>query len=177
MVGKNKQSLAGPAGKFSWVFITFLLIGTIPAALTRESPHALRSILLAPTFSMISSLGVIRLLDRYEIGKYNKFFLGSLVITYLLLFGTYFIDFIKNYNSKTSESWQLPYKILFASVEESGNINGIVVSDEYAQPYIFALYYLKYSPKEFRSTVKYNPPDKWGFSTVESFGNFKFKKL
>ncbi len=173
---KDKQSLP-LHGKYSWVLITFLLIGAIPAALTRESPHALRSILLAPTFSIISSLGIIRLLERYEIKKYSKFFLVSLVVTYLWFFGRYFMDFINNYNLKTSESWQLPYKILFESIKESGNKDKIVVSDEFAQPYIFALYYLKYSPQEFRNTVKYNAPDKWGFSTVESFGNFQFKKL
>ncbi len=162
--------------KFSWVFIAFLLIGALPAAVTRESPHALRSILLAPTFSIISSLGIFRLLERYEIKKYSNFFLVSLVVTYLWFFGRYFLDFINNYNSKTSDSWQLPYKTLFLSVKSSGK-EKVVISDKFAQPYIFALYYLKYSPKEFRSTVKYNSPDQWGFSTVESFGNFQFKKI
>lgn len=163
--------------KLSWIFIVFLLIGAIPAALTRESPHALRSILLAPTFSIISAMGVMRLLDRFEIKKYSKFFLVGLVATYLWFFGRYFLDFINNYNLKTSDSWQLPYKTLFMSIKESGNKDKIVVSDEYAQPYIFALYYLKYPPQEFRSSVKYNPPDKWGFSTIESFGNFEFKNI
>lgn len=163
--------------KFSWIFITFLLIGGVPAALTREAPHALRAILLAPTFSIISSFGIIRLLDRYEIKKYSKLFLIGLIITYILFFRRYFLDFINNYNLKTGDSWQIQYKTLFMDVKKSGKKDKIVVSDEYAQPYIFALYYLKYTPGEFRSTVKYNAPDKWGFSTVESFGNFQFKNL
>ena len=98
-------------------------------------------------------------------------------MVYILFFGRYLFDFINNYNSKTAGSWQLQYKTIFTGIKESGNKDEIVVSDEYAQPYIFALYYLKYSPQEFRKTVRYNAPDKWGFSTVERFGNFRFKKL
>ncbi len=71
----------------------------------------------------------------------------------------------------TSSDWQYEYKEIFSKTKEG------VVSDEFAQPYIFALFYLKYPPEEFRKTVKYNPPDEWGFSTVASFGNFQFKKL
>jgi 4-amino-4-deoxy-L-arabinose transferase-like glycosyltransferase len=155
--------------KFSWVFLIFLLIGAIPSAITRESPHALRSILLAPTFSILSALGIFRLLEKYNIKKYSNIFLVSLILIYLIFFGKYFFDFITTYNSKTSSAWQYEYKEIFAK-QTSG-----IVTDKYAQPYIFALYYLKYPPEKFRQTVKYNPVDKWGFSTVKSFGNFEFK--
>ncbi len=51
------------------------------------------------------------------------------------------------------------------------------VSDQYAQPYIFALYYNKIDPKDFISTRKLNPVSDWGFSTVKSFGNYTFPKI
>lgn len=168
-------SLLKNKDKDAWVFASFLLIGAIPAALTRESPHALRSILLAPTFSIIASMGIWKISEFLK--KNRNLFLGIIVGLYLSFFLSYFIDFINNYNSKTYESWQLPYKNMFISMEKSGINQNVVISDEYAQPYIFALYYLKYSPQEFRSSVSYNSPDKWGFSTVERFGNFQFKKL
>ena len=53
----------------------------------------------------------------------------------------------------------------------------VIISDRYGQPYIFALYYLKYPPEKFRSEVKYNRADKWGISTVSEFANFEFKNL
>ena len=73
------------------------------------------------------------------------------------------------YNLLTSADWQYPYKLIFANQKEG------LVTDKYAQPYIFALFYLKYPPEKFRETVKYNPVDKWGFSLVSSFDNFQFK--
>ena len=52
-----------------------------------------------------------------------------------------------------------------------------MISDNYAQPYIFALYYSRTPPNQFLKTVNYNPVDKWGFSTVASFNNLVFKKI
>lgn len=155
--------------KNGWLFLLFLLIGAIPSSITRESPHALRSILLSPTLSAISAFGVIRLIDRFDLKKYRNLFIMGVVSTYLLFFCRYFFDFIKNYNLITSSDWQYEYKEIFTNTKSG------MITDKYAQPYIFALYYLKYPPSQFRKTVKYNDPSKWGFSTVKSFGNFEFK--
>ena len=82
-------------------------------------------------------------------------------------------DVFLNYNQKYSSSWQFEYKQIFQKIDLKED--KIRVTDKYGQPYIFALFYLKFPPKEFRETVNYNPPDKWGFSTVSSFANFEFR--
>ena len=144
-----------------------LLVSFIPAAITKESPHALRSILAAPAFAVISSLGIFSFLNFFK--KYQKYLLIVVVTLYLMFFGQYFYKFMTKYNLLTSADWQYPYKLIFANQKEG------LVTDKYAQPYIFALFYLKYPPEKFRETVKYNPVDKWGFSLVSSFDNFQFK--
>lgn len=148
--------------------VLMLILAPIPAALTKESPHALRAILSAPSYVMITSFGIYSIVEK--IRKYSKFVYPFVIAGYMIFFGFYFSDFINNYNNKTRDAWQYQYKEIFME-KTSGTI-----TDEYAQPYIFALFYQKYSPEKFRSEVKYNPPDKWGFSLVSSFNGFEFKK-
>ncbi len=144
-----------------------LLIAPIPAALTKESPHALRALLAAPSLAIMSALGVMFL--RENIKKFSTVILLVVIAAYYLSFESYMVDFLTKYSSETASDWQYQYKEIFAN-QKSG-----VVSDKYAQPYIFALYYLKYPPEKFREEVKLNPVSDWGFSKVASFNGFQFK--
>lgn len=147
--------------------LIILALAPIPAALTKESPHALRAILSVPSYAMLTSFGIYLLVERTK--KHLKYVLAVILAAYLFFFGLYFADFIKSYNNETKDAWQYQYKKIFTS-QRSG-----VVTSEYAQPYIFSLFYQKVPPSEFRNTVKYNPPDKWGFSLVSSFNGFEFR--
>lgn len=145
-----------------------LLIAPIPAALTKESPHALRSLLAAPSFAIITALGIMILRENFK--KVGGVILFIVVAAYYLSFELYMTDFITKYPKETASDWQYQYKEIFLH-QKSG-----IVTDKYAQPYIFALYYLKYPPEKFRNEVKFNPVSDWGFSTVKSFNGFQFVK-
>jgi 4-amino-4-deoxy-L-arabinose transferase-like glycosyltransferase len=158
--------------KRSFLFLMpllFLLIAPIPASLTRESPHALRSILAVPAFVMINAIGVWYIAEKRISKKFSVIFISVISIIYYLSFELYAMDFVLKYQNLTKHDWQYEYKEIFIN-QKSG-----VVTDKYAQPYIFALFYQKIPPSEFRSSVKYNPVDKWGFSLVSSFNDFQFK--
>ena len=144
-----------------------LLIAPIPAALTNESPHALRALLAAPSFAMIAAFGIYFL--KENIKKLGTGILVIVIVAYALSFELYMSDFINIYPAESASDWQYEYKEIFAT-QKSG-----VVTDKYAQPYIFALYYLKYPPEKFREEVKLNPVGDWGFSKVASFNGFVFK--
>lgn len=144
-----------------------VLLAPIPAALTKESPHALRSLLSVPGYAMLATLG-IDYLNR-NIKKYSAVITIIAVVGYCLFFEMYGSDFFTKYSAETASDWQYQYKEIF-SAQKSG-----VVTDKYAQPYIFALYYLKYPPEKFRQEVKLNPVSNWGFSKVASFNGFQFK--
>jgi hypothetical protein len=147
-----------------YAVLFFLFIAPIPAAITKENPHALRSILMSPVLSTISAFGI------YSLTKQNKLFLGLVISTYLLFFGNYYLTFVNKYNDLSKSAWQYEYKEIFENQKEG------CVSDEFAQPYIFALYYNKYDVNEFIKTRELNPVSDWGFSTVKSFGNYTFPK-
>jgi len=71
--------------------------------------------------------------------------------------------------------WQYPYKILFTKYQPLFDLyDKVIITDKYAQPYIFALFYLRFDPESFRQNVEYNSYDKWGFSTVGRFNKYIF---
>lgn len=158
-----------------WLPLMLLLLGPIPAAVTRESPHALRTLSMIPFLAMISASGVIKLQQRV---KYKNTIIFAVVIFSLIFFTNYYINFLNRYPEVSATDWQYDYKKIHTNYkDEFDQYSKIVISDKYAQPYIFALFYLKYDPEKFRQEVIRNSVDQWGFSTVKSFGKFEFGKF
>lgn len=148
-----------------YIILGLLLLSPIPAAITKENPHALRSILMSPMLSIITAFGI------FYVAKLHKFLIWLVVGIYLVFFANYYYEFITKYDDLSKSAWQYEYKEIFEKQKDG------CVSDEYAQPYIFALYYNKVDPNDFISTRVLNPVNDWGFSTVKSFGNYTFEKI
>lgn len=156
--------------KYKFLLPMLVLVGLIPSALTKEAPHALRSVSLVPFLSIISAYGVI-FLKRFSPKKY--FVEVAISVIFLVFFINYFINFLTAYSYQSAKDWQYGYKKLFTE-SKFENSDHVLVSDKDGQPYIFALFYLKYDPEKFRSEVVRNPVENWGFSTVKKFGKFEF---
>lgn len=151
--------------KYGFLSLVLTLISIIPAAVTKESPHALRSIAAVPFIAIISSLGIGKSLKMLFIAMALFFFLN------------YFNNFLSVYPLEAATDWQYEYKKIFLDYKDRlDEYDQIIVSDKYAQPYIFALFYLKYDPENFQKEAVRNSIEEWGFSTVRSFGKFEFTK-
>ena len=167
--------IIGKKSKFGIFTLLLLLTGPIPAAITKESPHALRVISMIPFVSMISAEGV------YYLGKIvkNKYLLNlAIIIIFFGFFLNYFLNFLNVYPVQSSKDWQYGYKKIFTDYKNTfDKYDRVIISDEYAQPYIFALFYQKFDPNRFRQEVVRNSVDQWGFSTVSKFDKFEFGKI
>ncbi|WKZ26004.1 MAG: glycosyltransferase family 39 protein [bacterium] len=152
-----------------FIVLGLLLLAPIPASITKENPHALRSILMSPMLSIISALGIYYLSEIFK--KQKQIILIAVVVLYTLSFEGYMYKFGTVYNDLSVNVWQYEYKEIFERQKEG------CVSDQYAQPYIFALYYNKVDPNYFIDTRELNPVSDWGFSTVKSFGSYTFPKV
>lgn len=148
-----------------------LLLSFIPASITKEAPHALRSLIFVPFALLVVSFGVITFTRLIRL----KIAIPVIIAIYLIFFNLYYLDFVDNYSKRSSRDWQYPYKEIFTKyLRQFDNYERIVVSDKEGQPYIFALYYLKYPQKKFQESAKYNFSDQWGYSLINGFGKFKF---
>lgn len=161
---------------FWWLPLLGILVGPIPAAITKESPHALRAIAMFPFFAIVAGVGMSKFVGLFKKEKLLVVFI--VVAVFLFSFESYFTDFLTKYPKNSARDWQYGYEKIFENYSASfDKYQKIIISDEYAQPYIFALFYQKINPTEFRKTATYNPVDNWGFSTIKSFDNFIFKKI
>jgi len=157
-----------------WLIPLWIIVGIIPAATARETPHALRIETILPTFQILSAYGFVQVLSLFK--RYKKqiacvlFFFLALNFVYFA--HTYFVE----YPRKFSGEWQYGYKEsieYIKSVEK--NYDAIVATNELGRPYIYYLFYNKTDPGFFRKTADVQR-DVFGFVTVSSFGKYSFTK-
>ena len=160
----------------NWLIVPiWLLLGIIPAATARETPHALRIETTLPTFQIIVAYGIINiylLLKKYR--KAFIIFLSSVIILFFIYFlHIYFIQ----YPQEFSGDWQYGYKESIAYTKSVQNqYDHIVVENALGRPYIYYLFYQKVSPADYlrSATIK---RDAFGFVSVEGFTKYKFPKM
>ncbi len=164
------------------LIIHWLLVAPFAAALTFQSPHALRSENMIIPLVIISGIGfyyLLILIKNFIRNKYLRYTIYYLLST-LIILGflryehMYWVHMAKEY----PYSSQYGVKELVSYVNENGSqFKNVVVTDRYDQPYILFLFYSKYSPVSFQNGHVLNGRDKFGFSTVSQFDKFVFTAI
>ena len=159
---------------YFWLIPLWLLIGIIPAATARETPHALRIETTLPTFQIIAAYGFVQII---EILKKRKKGVSLILLSVLFINFVYFAhNYFTHYPKDFSAEWQYGYKDSISFVKEvEGNFDFIQVTQTLGRPYIYYLLYINKTPEYFRenSVVKRDP---FGFVTVERVGKYVFPK-
>jgi len=157
-----------------WLVPLWLIIGIIPAATARETPHALRIETSLPTFQILAAYGFVQLTEK--IPKYKK---QIITFAFLLLFANfvYFIhDYFVHYPIDYSGEWQYGYKESIAYVDKNINkYKNAYITTELGRPYIYYLFYNKTDPKLFRKDANITR-DAFGFVSVNKLGKLNFVK-
>ncbi len=159
----------------NWLIIPiWLLLGIIPAAAARETPHALRIETTLPTFQILVSYGIVNAFLFLK--KYQRVYISALSFFGLLFFVYFMHVYFVQYPWEFSGDWQYGYKESIVYVHSvQNNYDRVVVTNTLGRPYIYYLFYLKESPEEFRKTAKVKR-DTFGFVTVEGFSKYEFPK-
>ncbi|OGH03162.1 MAG: hypothetical protein A2798_01900 [Candidatus Levybacteria bacterium RIFCSPHIGHO2_01_FULL_37_17] len=166
-----------------YIIPLWLLVGIIPAATARETPHALRIETTLPTWQIITAYGFVVFLEwarklNIKIRDYKlkaAYALPLIVFFFLFINVLYFLhNYYAHYPKTWSGEWQYGYKEAIdyvKSVEE--NYDKIVVTTALGRPYAYFLFYNKTNPELFRKTAVVER-DPFGFVTVNSFGKYHF---
>jgi len=161
-----------------WIVPLWLLIGIVPAAIARETPHALRIASTLPMFQLFSATGLawfIIWLKQYR----RTVQLGAIaVLGFVIIFNvSYFIHgYYVHYPREYSGEWQYGYKESIAYVSAvQDEYDEIHVTEALGRPYIYYLFYLNIDPRQFRTEAKVER-DSFGFVAVAQVGKFKFMK-
>lgn len=157
-----------------WLVPLWLIIGIIPAATARETPHALRIEAALPMFQIFVAYGFVQIIDK--VNKYKKLIVYFLLGLLFINFAYFYHNYLYHYPLEFSGEWQYGYKQSIDFVKSVENkYDFIQVSDVLGRPYIYYLFYTKTNPEYFRknSDVK---RDAFGFVRVNRVGKYVFFK-
>ncbi len=147
------------------------LVGIVPAATARETPHALRTLNILPVPQIIAAIGIISL---YQIIKKKRLFIFLLLTSYSLLLFSYLHTYFVHYPRQWAFSWQYGYKQMTSVVSDiQDRYDRIFITNKYGRPYIYLLFYQKYPPQQFWQT-RDAERDWYGFWTVKGYDKFRF---
>jgi hypothetical protein len=161
--------------KRSAMLLLLWLFGSIvPAAVAKETPHALRIENSLPVWQIFIGAGVIGLLEKFTNSK-NKIIAGGIIIIlYLFSFGYLEHNYFNHYSKEFSGEWQYGYKDAILYTESvKNNYDQIILSDIIGRPYMYTLFYGKYDPKYFWHSAQ-SSFDAAGFFNVKGFGKYKY---
>lgn len=139
--------------KIGWIFLIWFLIAPIPSALTREAPHALRSIFMIGSIQVITAFGLIQFFKLFEqralLVKVGYWLVGVLI---LLNATIYFKNYFLEYPEKYSQAWQYGYRQVIDEIRESyDKYPKIYFTKYYGEPHIFYLFFSKYDPQRYQN--------------------------
>lgn len=169
--------------------LLWLAIAPIPAALTFQSPHALRAQDMVIPLSVISAYGGVVLLQFLERKLKNKkaVLIGCYTaLSFLVVwdFSRYIHEYYVHMTKTYPYSSQYGVKELVGYVESVSNkYDKVLITDRYDQPYILFLFYgsqmgdSRFYPENFQGKHALTERDKFGFSTVSEFDKFEFRRV
>jgi len=138
--------------RLSALIIIWILLVPIPASVTRDAPHSLRTAIFLPTFQILIAFGIIGLIDLLKSRKIVKtIFIIFLICGYGYNFLFFTHQYFVHYAKDTSSEWQYGRQeaALFAdSIKQK--YDRILVSQKIDQGHMFFLYYLKYDPVKYQ---------------------------
>lgn len=162
--------------KFFWLLISWGLLAILPAALTRDSiPHALRTLNSVPVYQIFTGVGMYYLYMLFR--RRSRMQAVMYVLFISVLFSAQFVTYLNNYFNaypeKYSRDWQYGYEEAFSYIKDHYNdYDLIVVTREYGEPHMFALFFLNYPPETY-----YNNPNLERFETYDWVRVLRFDKF
>ena len=132
------------------LLILWMLATPIPASVTRDAPHSLRTAIFLPTFQILIALGILGLIKKIHHTHLRRLFISGTIVIYLYFVVFFVHQYFEHYAALTSELWLYGRReaALYADAHKSG-YDKVLVSTRLDQPHMFFLYYLKYDPAKY----------------------------
>ncbi len=156
----------------------WVAIAILPAAVAKETPHALRTASIIPVYQLISAFGLATLFSRLDFKSINKRNITYLVVCsfiFIVCITQYLHYYYLHYPKHWDGEWQYGYKQMVQYVQNrEGSYDKVYVTAKLGRPYIFFAFYNRYSVEDFLRERKADR-DWFGFWTVHSIGNISFE--
>ncbi len=165
--------------KYRYLIISWILLAFIPVAVTRDSiPHALRTLIAAPAYQILTAFGFVEGLVLAKKRGLQKIFTGLTLVTLIIAVVGFAYNLYYVYPLAYSKDWQYGYKQVVGYIgEHYDKYDKIVFSRHYGEPHMFTLFYLAWDPADFRNDPNLNRFETFDWIRVLSFDKFYFPDL
>jgi len=179
--------------KIKSVVVSWLFLAPVPASVTFDVPHAVRTMNMLPMLLILAAIGYIaffQLLLKKQNARHKDQIVRIIVICVFVFcaiwnFAYYLNQYFVQLNYFDAPDWQYGYQQAIGQIEKiQGNYKKVVVSNKTPmdQSYIFFLFYLEYPPQQYQKLALSGQNlgadkhfDKYEFRTID-WGKDKNKK-
>lgn len=162
--------------KFKGLLLAWVLLAFIPASVTGDSiPHALRTLIAAPFYQLVSAFGL--LISFNWLKKYSKVVKIISVVAFAVIvvvsISYYLNQYYNIYPKMYSRDWQYGYKQVVEYIDKhKDEYDLIVFTRYYGEPHMFTLFYSAYDPAMYQ-----NDPNLVRFETYDWVRVLRFDKF
>lgn len=154
-----------------WFIPVWLLLGIIPAATARETPHALRIETTLPTFQLLIAYGFIQCVQMI---KFKRVAISIVSVALFINVLYYLHGYYVHYPQEYAGEWQYGYKEAISYTESvKQNYDQICFTEELGRPYVYVLFYGHYDPNTLQQDAQIQR-DPFGFVTIKKMGKYTF---
>ncbi|MDD2482708.1 MAG: phospholipid carrier-dependent glycosyltransferase [Candidatus Shapirobacteria bacterium] len=157
--------------KINLFFFLWLLVAPIPAALTRDTVQAVRTMSFSIPLIYFISLGIYVVVNRYK----NIFICSLIILAYSISFIYYSDLYLNHMVKKSPDDFLYGYQqSMDYLIKNQNKFKNIIMSDYYGQAYIYYLFYSKYPPQRYQQQAKLTESSSGDTGKVEQIDNIKF---
>ena len=158
----------------AWLLVLWLAAAIAPAAVARETPHALRTENGLPVFMIATAYGIVTAFLAVRKRAFRNILIALCTLLFLGNFVYFWHNLTVHYPTQYSGTWQYGYKQAIAYADSvAQNYDTIVLTESIGRPYIYVLFYNRVDPRVFWKE-KNASFDAAGFYNVYGFGKFRF---
>jgi 4-amino-4-deoxy-L-arabinose transferase-like glycosyltransferase len=161
-----------------YFLLYWLLVAPLPAALSRDIISGVRALPMVVPLGFFVAYGIysIVVIPRSKVIKAT---VSYLLLIFLLLDFVYWSDlYFVHMVKRRPKDWLYGYKQTVRFVQDKKNSSKkIIFTDFYGQPYIYYLFYTKYSPQKYQKEAKLIENRFGDVGRVEKAGKVLFKSV
>jgi 4-amino-4-deoxy-L-arabinose transferase-like glycosyltransferase len=161
----------------SWLPYLLIILGVLPAALTKGDHHVLRSLLALPGWLILAAHGLDILGSKPRIARVAWSILALEIIIFLVMYFGW-------YGRATASDWQYGYKEAIAYVTaHADQYDRVVMTKWYGEPQLFVAFYTRWDPIDFQresqGLLRYESEGRAWLDQLEPYqvGRWEFKYL
>jgi 4-amino-4-deoxy-L-arabinose transferase-like glycosyltransferase len=132
------------------LLLVWIALAPLPASLTTDAPHGLRSLLLLPALLLTVVLGLVQIYNFLQTRFSVRLVLGFCAFTAML----FMVDFCRQfsyywlfYPEAAAADWQAGQKQMVAKLNQYyDQYEQVYVTTSYGQPYIFIAFFNQWDP-------------------------------